>query len=222
MSGEFWEDVERVERFASRAPDHRLVELLESYDDPGGTRVLDLGCAGGRNTVVLAEQGFDVWALDAAAAMVERVRERLVPIVGAEASRDRVVRGRMDALPWGAGTFDLVVSLGVMHSARSRAEWDRGADETVRVLGPGGRLLFNQFMPGTDLTGEGVSAVAGEPGVYEGLPGGRAVLLEAESLDAAWAARGLAPEVPSETVRVERDGERRVSLNALYRLTARG
>ncbi len=216
-SDDFWEDAERVDRFAGREPDHRLVDLIERYPAPGSVRVLDLGCAGGRNTELLARRGFDVRALDASSAMVERTRERVVAVLG-ELAAERVRRGRMDDLGfYGSGAFDLVVALGVYHSADSRREWDRAADESTRVLAVGGLLLLNQFTPGVDLTGSGVWAVEGEPGVYEGMPGGRGVLLEADELDAAWGSRGLVPMVPSETVRVELEEGRRVSVNALYR-----
>jgi SAM-dependent methyltransferase len=214
----FWEDPERVEQFAGREPDHRLLSLIAGVANPAGVRVLDLGCAGGRNTELLAGRGFDVHALDAAEAMVARTRERVAAVLGREEARARVRRGRMDDLvSYRTGEFDLVVALGVHHSAASWAEWSRAADETARVLKPGGRLLLNQFTPGVDLTGEGVRPVADEPRVYEGLPGGRVVLLDAASLDAEWAARGLVPAVPSETVRVELEAGRRVSVNALYR-----
>lgn len=218
MADEFWEAPERVERFAARDPDHRLQALLPRFDDPAGTRVLDLGCAGGRNAELLARSGFDVHALDAAAAMVERTRARVAEALGPHEAAVRVGRGRMDDLGrYADGTFQLVVALGVHHSARSREEWERAVDETARVLAPGGLLLFNQFTPEVDLTGDGVRPVPGEAGVFEGLPGGRAVLLEARALDAAMARRGLHPETPSETVRVELDPGRRVSVNALYR-----
>ena len=215
---DFWEHPDRVEQFAERDPDHRLTGLVEEYGDPGSVRVLDLGCAGGRNTELLAGRGFDVWALDASAAMVERTRARVGEVLGPKAASMRVVRGRMDDLSaWADGAFGLVVALGVHHSAASRAEWSRAVDETARVLAPGGRLLFNQFTPEADLTGGGVRPVPGEPGVYEGFPAGRVVLMTAAELDAAWAERGLRPETPSETVRVELEKGRRVSVNALYR-----
>jgi SAM-dependent methyltransferase len=217
MAADFWEDPERVERFAGREPDHRLRALVGDYPDPRVIRVLDLGCAGGRNTELLARLGFDVHAVDAAAAMVERTRARVAEVRGREESEARVVRGLMDDLSrYAAGWFDLVVALGVHHSAGSRAEWERAIDELGRVLRPGGRLLFNQFTPGVDLTGRGVRPVPGERGVYEGMPEGRGVLVEAGELDAAMARRGLHPETPSETVRVELDSGRRVSVNALY------
>ncbi len=217
MSDSFWERPEIVEQFASRAPDHRLVALLDQYQTPADVRVLDLGCAGGRNTTLLAERGFDVWALDSSARMVEHTRERVAPILGVDAARQRVRIGRMDDLTtFNDGTFALVVSLGVFHNARSWPEWERAVAETARVLEGGGLLLANQFTPEVDLTGEGVRAVTGERHVYEGLSDGRGVLLDADDLDEAIAQFGLFPATPSQTVRVETEHGRRVSVNALY------
>ena len=214
---EFWEEPERVERFAGREPDHRLVDLLDDYPVPEHVRVLDLGCAGGRNTALLARRGFDVHALDASSAMVERTRERVARVLDRGEAEARVVRGRMaDLSRYEDASFQLVVALGIFHSAESRGEWERTAEETARVLEPGGRLLFNQFTPEVDLTGEGVEPVPGEPDVYEGFPSGRVVLLDVDQLDRRMAAHGLVPEVPSETVQVELEEGRRVSVNALY------
>lgn len=217
MSESFWERPEVVDQFAAREPDHRLARLIEEYDQPAATRVLDLGCAGGRNTVLLAARGFEVQAIDASSAMVDRTRARVATVVGPAAAREMVRLGRMDDLSGFAdGSFHLVVALGVYHGAASRQEWDRAVAETARVLCPGGRLLLNHFTPEVDLTGEGVRPVPGESGVYEGLSDGRGILLDAEELDAAMAGHSLVPEVPSETVRVETDRGRRVSVNALY------
>ncbi|HET9438560.1 MAG TPA: class I SAM-dependent methyltransferase, partial [Longimicrobiales bacterium] len=156
-----------------------------------------------------------VWAMDASTAMVERTRDRVRSLT--KPDEMRVQRGRMDDLSeFADGWFDLVVALGVYHNASSRAEWERAIAESARVLKPDGRLLVNSFTPGVDLTGKGVHAVAGEPDVFEGLPDGRAVLVEAPALDAAVTQHGLIPEVPSETVRVVTDNGRRVSVNALY------
>jgi SAM-dependent methyltransferase len=217
MGDEFWEQSEVVEQFAAREPDHRLGRLADEYDRPGATRVLDLGCAGGRNTVFLAGRGFDVWATDASTAMVERTRERVTAALGPDAARQRIRVERMDDLSaFPDASFDLVVALGVYHNARSLAEWEVALAETVRVLRSGGRLLVNHFTPEVDLTGDGVWPVPGERRVYEGLPGGRTVLLGETALDAAVARHGLIPEIPSQTVTVATERGRRVSVNALY------
>ena len=213
----YWEQPEVVERFAAREPDHRLVGLLADYQRPQSTRVLDLGCAGGRNTVYLVERGFDVWAIDASRAMVQRTRARIAAIAGPQIEEERVLVGSIDHLSrFGNEWFDLIVALGVYHHARTRAEWLRALAESSRVLKNDGRLLVNVFTPEVDLTGTGVHAVVGETDVYDGLPDGRAVLVDADRLDRDMAQLGLHPQVRSETVRVETQPGRRVSVNALY------
>jgi SAM-dependent methyltransferase len=218
VTDDFWEDPEVVERFATRAPDLRLTALLDEYNDPASIRVLDIGCAGGRNTVLLAERGFDVHARDTSTAMVEETRRRVAEIMGEEEADGRVRLGAMDELAeFDDGAVDLVVSLGVLHNAQSWAEWERTVAETARILGPGGRLLLSQFTPETDLTGEGVHPVPGERHLYDGLPGGRATLLEPATLDTEMARFGFEPEVPTTVGRTITGETRRVSANALYR-----
>ncbi len=215
---DFWEQPEVVTRFAARDPDQRLMALLPGYPDPAATRVLDLGCAGGRNTIPLAERGFDVHALDASRAMASETRRRLAAVLGEPAARRRVRRGRMDDLRACADrSFDLVIALGVLHAARSWDEWQRAFAEIVRVLRPAGRLLVAEFSPETDHTGEKITPVAGEPHVYRGLHGGRGVLLDVGELDAQAASYGLLPEVPTAIGETRLDTGRRVSVNALYR-----
>ncbi len=216
----FWEQPEIVEQFASRAPDHRLVPLASRYADPAEVTVLDLGCAGGRNTEWLARQGFDVWAVDASEPMVARTRDRLALVLGAEEAGRRVLLSRMEALTdFPDGRFALIVALGVFHNAESWAAWQRSVEEAARVLAPGGLMWVNHFTPEVNLTGRGVTAVPGEPYVFEGLPGGRSVLLDAVHLDEAMALHHLKPDTPSITVHVDFSGGSRTSVNALYRKT---
>ncbi len=218
LSNPFWDSAEIVERFAAREPDVRLMALLREYAEPSKTRVLDIGCAGGRNAVPLARAGFDLTAIDASPAMVAKTRERLAPILGAEETQRRVRVGRMDDLSFAAdASIDLVLALGLYHCAQSRAEWDRALSETARVLKPGGRLLVSVFTPETDLDGRGFRPVPGEPHVYEGFEsGGRHFLVEAEQLDREMARFGLTPLEPTRTARPKVEKGRRVSANGLY------
>jgi SAM-dependent methyltransferase len=224
----FWEQPEQVERFAARDPDLRLQELVRRYDDPASTRVLDLGCAGGRNSAFLAEHGFDLVAVDGSRAMVAKTRARVAAIWGGderaeEEARRRVRHGRMDELSWlEDGSCDLIVALGIYHAARSEEEWSRTLGESVRVLAPGGLLLVAVFTPETDLTGEGVQRVPGEDHVYEGLPGGRrAYMVRAEVLDREMAHHGLEPAEETETVHRELETGCRVTVNGLYQKSRR-
>ena len=217
----FWDSPENVARFAAREPDVRLTELVREYADPAAVRVLDLGCAAGRNTVFLAEKGFDIEALDASSAMAGKTRERVAATLGAAEAAARIRVGRMDDLSFAAdGRFDLVVALGLYHCAQSRAEWDRTLSETARVLKSGGKLLVSVFTPETDLTGRGTHPVPGEPDLYEGFDSGRHFLVDAAKLDRELARFGLHPLEPTRTARPKTEVGRRVSANGLYRKTA--
>jgi len=213
----FWEDPEVVASFAAREVDHRLRDLAGRFSFPARTRVLDIGCAGGRNTLWLAARGFDVWALDASEAMVTETRRRLADVLGPDEAARRCRRGRMDDLgDHDAGSFDLGVALGVFQSAAGAAEWDRALAESARVLTAGGYLLVADFTPRMNPGGAGLRAVAGEPHVYDGFASGRSYLLDGPELDAAFGAHGLEPWVPTEVVEKSLESGVRSTANALY------
>lgn len=215
---DFWEDPERAEEFASRPPDRRLLTLLDGYGNPASVRVLDLGCAGGRNTVVLAERGFDFQAVDASAAMVAKTRERIESVLGAREAHGRVHLGQMDRLAlFSSESFELVVALGIYHSAESQSHWDRAIGETVRVLVPGGQVLVASFSPRSEPRGEGLRRVPGSSHMYDGSESGPLFLLGADEMDAGVLRHGLLPAVGTETVTVPTESGHRVTVNALYR-----
>lgn len=99
--------------------------------DLEGRVVLDAGCGSGRYAAVAASLGAHVAAVDVTEA-VERARE-----VCAGLPAVQVIQADLLRLPFAAGTFDTIYSLGVLHhTADTRAAFEA----LVPMLRPGGRL----------------------------------------------------------------------------------
>lgn len=219
-----------VARMADRPPDRRLVQLFErtgvfaavhrGWEPPAAPRVLDVGCAGGRNTVYAARLGAETWAVDASRAMVRETRRRLAELTGTETARERVRHGRMrDLGTWPDGHFDLVIALGVLQDADGYADWTAALAEISRVLRPGGLCLVANFGPDSEPQGRPLERVEGERYGHVGFgPADRHMTLPgAEELDGEFRRHGLTTALPTDTVRTETEHGFRTTLNALYR-----
>ena len=97
-----------------------------------GARILDLGAGVGRHALWLAEQGFDVVALDAAPEGLAEIARR--------SDRVETVQARMDSLPLADGDFDHVLSWNVIYHGDEDVLL-RTIGEIRRVLKPGGSYL---------------------------------------------------------------------------------
>ena len=114
---------------------------------PAGASVLELGCGTGRIVIALAEQGYGVFGVDLAPAMIQRAAmkcERLPPEVG---GRIALMRGDMTRVALGR-LFDAVIIpfYGYAHLASP----DARADALAVVAGhlrPGGRAAIHLPAP---------------------------------------------------------------------------
>ncbi len=100
-------------------------------------RVVELGCGTGTNAVFLAEQGFEVTALDLSSTAIGQAKQR------AESAGVNVVFHVADLLDFDLdlGTFDLMFDRGCFHCARKVDV--AGYRETLKKLSrPGTRYLL--------------------------------------------------------------------------------
>ncbi len=113
---------------------------LELVPTPAAARVLDVAAGPGTLTLLAAEAGRSVSAIDFSPAMVQNLKRRLN---GAQLGAD-VRLGDGQALPWGDGEFDAAFSMFGLMFFPDRA---RGFSELHRVLKPGGAAVVSSWAP---------------------------------------------------------------------------
>ena len=115
-------------------------ELCEALDVRAGQRVLDVAAGNGNVALAAARRWCDVVATDYVPALLERARKR----AEAEGLDMEFREADAEALPFPAGSFDLVVStFGVMFTP----DQDRSAAELVRVCRHGGKIGLANWTP---------------------------------------------------------------------------
>lgn len=134
---EEWANISEGSKWLS--PESDVIRWSESLTP--GARILDLGAGVGRHALWLAQQGFDVVALDAAAEGIEAIRN---------AGNVEALVGRMDALPFEDNSFDHVLSWNVIYHG-DEAVLARTISEIHRILRKGGSylgtMLSNRRLP---------------------------------------------------------------------------
>ena len=138
---------------------HELVRAELALSADGRLlRALDAGCGTGFQTAILLALGYQTCGIDLSAGMLDIARRRHPAAC--------LVRGDLEALPWGDETFDVVVSCGSTLSFVARPAL--ALDEIGRVLRPGGRALLEvEHRWSLDIVWRWLSSVMGDPLGYE-------------------------------------------------------
>lgn len=165
IAKEFWNSKKITKEFYTQPFSGYWLDSFGLIKDASRKKVLDIGCGGGRNTEMLINLGFDVFACDFYQGMVRTTKNRLIK----KGFKSKFVAGRikkasMTELPYDSNNFDIVLCHGVYHNAQSLEEFDCALEESARVLKMGGHLYFNIFT--SDLIAEDFKNVDGQSNVY--------------------------------------------------------
>lgn len=115
-------------------------QLCEALDLRSGQSVLDVAAGNGNVSLAAARRFCEVTSTDYVPALLERGRAR----AKAEGAKITFKEADAEALPFGDGTFDAVVStFGVMFTA----DHDKAAAELLRVCRPGGKIGMANWTP---------------------------------------------------------------------------
>lgn len=139
---QFWNESDMVEYFAEKPADPRIASYLsDAYKSTYGLHALDLGCGGGRHSELLARRGFVLDAVDVNTAMLARSAKRL-----AESNlKGNIQEASITSLPFEDARFDVVITTGVLHQAKTVADYHVAIKELSRVTKDGGTILLNIF-----------------------------------------------------------------------------
>ncbi|ORW87563.1 methyltransferase type 12 [Mycobacterium sp. IEC1808] len=125
-------------------PDARVLALACEAADPASCRVLDVGAGTGRNAVALARRGYPVDAVEMAPKFAELMRAD----VERESLGVRVMQSDVfTAMEGVRDEYQLMVLSEVVPDFRTPHELRGVFELAADVLAPGGRLVFNTFLP---------------------------------------------------------------------------
>jgi len=138
-----WENAQTLGR--------RDVPFWRRVASRAGGRVLELGCGTGRVSMPLARAGIDLVGVDRSEPMLERARRRLnrrrsggtadavPPVRGTARPAVRFVRADIRDLPFGAGSFPMVLApYGILQSLIRPRDLKAALASVARVIEPGG------------------------------------------------------------------------------------
>ncbi|UCG00787.1 MAG: class I SAM-dependent methyltransferase [Candidatus Heimdallarchaeota archaeon] len=126
-----WEEVNDINEW--KKPDGPVMRLSYSLGSDLNKKIYDLGCGVGRHTIYFARLGYQVSASDISEEAIKETKKWL----NKEGLRADVQQGRMTKINQPDNTFDLVISMNVIHHA-FKNDVIKTISEIHRILKPRG------------------------------------------------------------------------------------
>jgi len=129
----------QVEFITSMKYIHKYLEILEEKRPKHEIKILDVGAATGRYSIPLAEEGYDVTA-------VELVKHNLARLKAKGSSVKAYQGNAMKLKRFEDNSFDMVLVFGPMYHLHEKEEKIKALSEAKRVVKPDGTILVAYIM----------------------------------------------------------------------------
>lgn len=131
----------QVEFVTSMKYIHKYLELLkaEHKDSDGPLKILDVGAATGRYSIPLAEEGYEVTAVEPVKHNLSRLKQKSNKVTAYQGNAIKLSKLEDD-------TYDLTLLFGPLYHLHSKEDKLKALAEAKRVTKPGGYILVAYIM----------------------------------------------------------------------------
>lgn len=131
---------------------HHRDSMLALHAWRGDEHVLDVGCGRGLLLIGSAKRlgvgghatGIDIWSTEDMGGNAMEATQKNIELEGV-ADRCTLVSGGAQEMPFGDGSFDVIVSNLCLHNIYDKPTRQRALGEIVRVLKPGGQAMISDY-----------------------------------------------------------------------------
>lgn len=176
---------------ALRGIDVYLIDQLLKGRVNSNSKILDVGCGGGRNIHYLIEKTFNVSGVDSSSEAIQRLRNRY-PSIEQQFHHSSLEDFASES------TFDFVICNAVLHFASSHEHFAAMFSSLIKLLGKNG-ILFIRMTSDIGLDFQSAS----QNGVYNLPDGSQRYLITREKVNDLLSEHSLSLVEPVKTVKVE-------------------
>lgn len=146
-----WENIYKEKRHLDFKPLPRIKNASVTFKTLGYQMILDLACGTGRHTILMAKNGFTVYATDNSPSGLKIAAEKAA---AAGLHNIHFQQHDMRDIPFPSGFFDAVICTWALQHG-TRAQIQRTIDEIYRVLKTGGTVITDLPSTNTESCGMG-------------------------------------------------------------------
>lgn len=132
----YWDKKQTAIEFTDRPPSKYITDVIdEIINQKEDIKCLDIGCGGGRYSRYLKDNNINIVAIDKYSNMASSLKTEKIKFINA----------CFDNIPLKSKLCNLILSIGVIHNAVTKIEYEKAISEMYRLLKEEGYLIFSVF-----------------------------------------------------------------------------